>query len=136
MPLSTVLFCSQKEAQERPAWPQWAVISITGSCTYPADLKDGWERVLRLEFDDIDTPEEPYQMFTEQQARDVIEFVQDCTQSGIDGILVHCHAGVSRSAAIAKWIAERYLLPFPSGYMLYNKHVFKVLREEHMLVGF
>lgn len=136
MPLSTVLFCSQKEAQARPACPSWAVISITGSCTYPTNLKDGWERVLRLEFDDIDIEEEPYQMFTEQQAREVIAFVQDCTLCGIDGILVHCHAGVSRSAAVSKWIADRYLLPFPSSYMLYNKHVYKVLREEHMLIGY
>lgn len=100
--MRTVLFCSQKEAQARPAWPNWAIISITDYRTYPASLKEGWQRVLRLEFDDIDQPEEPYQMFTEQQAREVIEFVQDCTGSGIDGILVHCHAGVSRSAAVAK----------------------------------
>ena len=136
MPLSTVLFCSKKDASARPAWPGWVVISINDSCSYPVNLKPGWERVLRITFDDIDVEQEPYQMFSAEQAREVIEFVQDCTLSGIDGILVHCNAGISRSAGIAKWIAERYLLPFPSGYSLYNKHVYRTLREEHMLVGF
>ena len=136
MPLKTVLFCSQKDAQARAAWPNWAVISVTSASTYPASLHDGWAYVLRLEFDDIDMPEEPFTMFSEQQARDVIEFAKMCHGEGVEGILVHCHAGVSRSAAIAKWIADRYQLPFPNKYMLYNKHVHTTLREEHMITGF
>jgi hypothetical protein len=136
MPLATVLFCSKKDIQARPAWPNWAVISVSDTCSsYPVNLKPGWERVLRLEFDDIEFEQEPYQLFSSQQGREVIEFVQDFTLSGGEGILVHCNAGISRSAAIAKWVAERYLLPFPNRYDHYNKHVFNVLREEHMLVG-
>jgi len=135
MPLSTVLFCSRKEIQARPAWPNWAVISVNDTCTYPANLKPGWERVLRLTFDDIDAEQEPYQLFSAEQGREVIEFVKDFTLSGGDGILVHCNAGISRSAAIAKWVAERYRLPFPNSYNLYNKHVFNTLREEHILIG-
>lgn len=136
MPLTTVLFCSQQSACERAAWPGWSVISITGACSNPANLQAGWKRVLRLEFDDIDTEEEPYILFSEQQGREVIEFANFAATNGTEGILVHCYAGVSRSAAVAKWIADRYQLPFPDKYMLYNKHVYKVLREEHMLVGY
>jgi len=47
----------------------------------------------------------------------------------VEGVLVHCHAGISRSAAVAKWIAEKYELPYPERYMLYNKHVYRTLRE-------
>lgn len=136
MPLRDIMFCSQKEAQARPAWPSWAVISITGSCPCPANLDPKWQAILRLEFDDIDWEEEPYQLFSEQQAREIIAFAKECAETGIDGILVHCHAGISRSAAVAKWIADRYRLPFPEKYMLYNKHVYATLREEHMIVGY
>lgn len=136
MPLQTVLFCSQKVAQDRQPWNGFAIISITNSGDAPANLKEGWAQVLRLEFDDIDTAEEPFALFSEQHARCVIQFVCQCHKKEIEGILVHCTAGVSRSAAVAKWIADRYQLPFNEKYMLYNKHVHKVLREEHMLEGF
>jgi len=135
MSLRTVLFCSQKEAQARAAWPGWAVISVTSAIASPADLQEGWTHVLRLAFDDIDVPEEPYVLFSEQQARSVIEFAAMCHGEKIEGILVHCSAGISRSAAIAKWIADRYQLPFNDKYMLYNKHVHTTLREERMLEG-
>lgn len=136
MPLQTVLFCSQKAAQDRQPWGGWSIISITNSGDAPANLKEGWAQVLRLEFDDIDAEEEPLTLFSEQHARCVIQFVRECHKKEIEGILVHCMAGVSRSAAVAKWIADRYQLPFNEKYMLYNKHVHKVLREEHMLEGF
>jgi predicted protein tyrosine phosphatase len=136
MALRTVLFCSQKVAQARPAWSGWAVISVTSAIASPADLQEGWAHILRLAFDDIDIHEEPYILFSEQQARNVIKFAAMCHSEGIEGILVHCAAGISRSAAIAKWIADRYQLPFNDNYMLYNKHVHTTLREEHMLEGF
>ncbi len=137
MALQTVLFCSQKEIEARPAWPHWAVISIVGSLCEPVVLKGEWDRVLRLEFDDIDFEEDPYQIFTEQHARDIIQFVQEGVKDGkIEGVLVHCKAGISRSAAVAKWIAGRYLLPFPDSYALYNKHVHFTLRSEHMIIGY
>ena len=95
--------------------------------TEPAKLRDGWRDVLRQEFHDIDQPQEPYDLFTPDQAREIAQFVQNAHTSGAKGILVHCRAGISRSAAVAKWIAGRYDLPFPEGYSLYNKLVFRVL---------
>ena len=136
MPLKTVLFCSQKDALARPAWPGWTVISVTNAIASPVELKDGWEHVLRLAFDDVDTPMEPYIMFSEPQARNIIEFAAMCHSEGIEGILIHCYAGISRSSAIAKWIADRYQLPFDDKYFEYNQHVYMTLREEQMLIGF
>jgi predicted protein tyrosine phosphatase len=138
MPLKNIMFCSKKEAEQKAAWSDWAVISITCPYTHPARLKEGWHSILRLEFDDIDVPEEPCQMFSEQQAREIIAFAQDLQNADrrCTGVLVHCTAGISRSAAIAKWLADRYQLPFPEKYSLYNKLVYQVLREEQMLIGF
>lgn len=138
MSLKHVMFCSQKDAEKKASWGDWAVISVTSSCTYPANLKNGWWNVLRLEFDDIDIHEDPYQMFNEKHAREIIAFVRRCHESGGEctGILVHCTAGISRSAAIVMWISDRYRLPFTLGYSLYNKLVYQILREEHMLTGF
>ena len=144
MGLEHTIFCSRKKAEARPGWSDWAVISISepepsNTLLYgPAQLQTGWGQILRLEFHDIDEPEEPYILFTEKQAREIIQFVRECDEpdSGITGILVHCRAGISRSAAISMWIAEKYELPFAHGYSLYNKRVYQILREEALLIGF
>jgi predicted protein tyrosine phosphatase len=131
--LKNVIFTGRDQAEASAAWPHWAVISISG--LNPAVLKEGWHSVLRLEFDDIDVVgdfdlSEPYILFSEAQAEQVIEFVQTVRDSHeVEGILVHCQAGISRSAAVAKWIAEKYVLPYPERYMLYNKHVYRTLSE-------
>ena len=129
--LKNVVFTGRDQAEASAAWPHWSVISISG--LRPANLKEGWHSVLRLEFDDIDTEEEPYILFNEAHANRIIEFVTEVRDGHeIEGILVHCQAGISRSAAVAKWIAERYQLPFPNKYSLYNKHVYRVLRSTMM----
>jgi len=126
--LKTVIFTGRDQAEASAPWAHWAVISISG--LNPAVLKDGWHSVLKLEFDDIDTPEEPYILFSDSQANRIIDFVEEVRASHeVEGILVHCQAGISRSAAVAKWIAEKYGLSFPGKYMLYNKHVYRTLRE-------
>jgi len=129
--LKNVIFTGRDQAEASVGWSHWAVISISG--LNPAVLKEGWHSLLRLEFDDIDVEEEPYILFCESQAEKIIDFVEKARDSQkVEGILVHCQAGISRSAAVAKWIAERYQLPFPSKYMLYNKHVYRVLRSAMM----
>jgi predicted protein tyrosine phosphatase len=136
MSIKHVIFTSQQSACCRPAWSNWAIISITDSGTTIAPLQDGWSAVLRVEFDDIAQPEAPYRIFTEGMAREIIEFVMRCSAEDLEGLLVHCSAGISRSAAVAKWIAEKYRLGFPEGYEKYNKHVYRLLKEEYQLVGF
>jgi len=130
MPLQIVIYKDQQSAEEIQGLGDWAVISITDPDWYPAKLKDGWHDILRLEFHDIDLYTEPYVLFNQQQARDIIRFVGNCHDAGVNGVVVHCKAGISRSAAVAKWIAVHYNLAFPDGYNLYNKHVYQVLREQ------
>lgn len=134
--LKHVIFTSQQSACSRAAWNNWAVISITDSGVASAPLQEGWQAVLRVEFDDIVQPEEPYKIFDERLARQIIEFVMRCNADNLEGLLVHCGAGVSRSSAVAKWVAEKYRLGFPDGYEKYNKLVYQILKEEYQLVGF
>lgn len=134
MELKNVVFTGRDQAEASIGWPHWAVISITAE--QPAALKEGWHNILRLEFDDIDVvgdfdAPKPYILFNDNHATRIIEFAKVVRDSHkVEGILVHCQAGISRSAAVAKWIAEKYQLPFVESYALYNKHVYRVLREE------
>jgi predicted protein tyrosine phosphatase len=111
------------------------MISITSPSSNPANLKVGWKKLLRLEFDDIEHEEAPLILFTPEHARQIIEFAALCQQASIEGIVVHCRAGISRSAAVARWIADTYALPFPVQYDRHNKHVYAILREEHILTA-
>jgi predicted protein tyrosine phosphatase len=123
-----VRFVSHADAEAHPALSSWAVISITDINYADANLQHGWHDVLRLKFDDIDDiSHDGYVRMGELQARSVVDFVRRVEREGVDGVLVHCWAGVSRSAGVAKWIAQQYDLPFLASYSLYNKHVYSLL---------
>ncbi|MEG0870609.1 MAG: hypothetical protein RSG77_26740, partial [Hafnia sp.] len=63
------------------------------------------KRMLRLEFDDIEEQISPeYRLFSHSDAGKVLRFIAEC---GDEDILVHCHAGISRSAAVAMFMNER-----------------------------
>lgn len=131
--LKNVVFMAREEAEAKYGRSFWSVISI--SSTNPAALQHGWHSVLRLQFDDIDVADPEFQadkscvMFNEDHAKQIIEFVTAAKASGqVEGIMVHCLAGISRSAAVAKWIAEQHGLPFSDSYSLYNRHIYRVLR--------
>lgn len=109
-----------------------AMISVSEPGS-PAPLKEGWKKILRLEFHDIqevtDDDELRYTIFTTEMASKTIDFI-DSIQDSVSHIYVHCYLGVSRSAAIARFIADRYGLPFNREYNLYNKFVNRLLATE------
>jgi len=131
--LKHVIFTSAESACGRPAWSNWAVISITDSGADDARLQLGWDRVLRLSFDDIDHDDGEFVLFDEHHAQAILEFVQLCDEENVEGILVHCKKGISRSAAVAKWICQKHGLSFPVDYAEYNKLIYTVLREVYLL---
>jgi len=135
MSIKHVIFTSQKAAEAKASWSDWAVISINSTGT-STQLQKGWRDVLSLEFDDIVEHEESSKLFTEGQARQIIEFVMRCNASEVEGLIIHCNAGVCRSAAVAKWVAEKYGLGFPRDYEKHNMHVYRVLNDENRLIGF
>jgi predicted protein tyrosine phosphatase len=126
--LKQVVFVSQAEAERTQADTRWAMISITQPSDSPAALQDGWYRVLRMRFHDTDDADSVLTVFTKTDAEAVVSFVRSVAEH-VDGIVVHCHAGISRSAAIAKFIADEYQLPFPEKYASHNKLIYRMLNQ-------
>ena len=129
MPLKNVVFSSRRDAESQQGAKDWAVISITEPFRYPAQLKDGWHSILRLEFHDIENESWPQTLFSKQHACAIVAFAHKANAGTCEGILVHCRAGISRSSAVAKWIAEKFELPFDHNYQLCNHRVYCMLRE-------
>jgi hypothetical protein len=136
-----VRFTSREGAEDAVPDPRIAVISIRDPGSKPVDLQQGWFDVLSIEFHDIDLCKEinaslladilkRYQPMAAFHALLVVAFVERCNGTGVDGFLIHCEAGISRSAAVAKWITDHYSLPsiWPA-VTNHNRHVYKLLNK-------
>lgn len=108
-----VLFCNREEAEEfssRAYLERFAVISITDPGSKPARLRETAECVgiLRLEFHDLDRPIDgldDYKLFMPDDARQIADFVRG-VKSKIGTLLIHCEAGISRSASVAAAVLD------------------------------
>jgi predicted protein tyrosine phosphatase len=130
--LEILKFVSQPIAEYLIPVDNWAMISIR--C--PGDtvkLQEGWKNLLVLEFDDVDFQFDNYVVFSDEQAGEVIEFL-DNLDKDIKGIIVHCLAGISRSSAVALFIRDYYApkhLPSLSYAECYNRHVRSMLEKRY-----
>ena len=120
-----VTFLSQAGAEAMRPLPREGIISITGSGYPPARLRRGWRRVLRLVFDDVEIPFFGATHFDTDHADAILRWLDE-VEDQVDKIFVHCHAGRSRSAAVAKFIAEKYDLS--GGIRVYEEHNGRVHR--------
>ncbi len=127
MAIKQVVFVNRCDAESRIGNRDWVAISISDPFSDPPTLEGGWQSVLRLRFSDIEKEDKPSVMFSARDAQSIIDFVWRANEAGVENILVHCKAGVSRSAAVAKWIAGEYHLPFDHDYFLYNRHIYSTL---------
>jgi len=126
---NTVTFLSQADAQHLLA--DTNVISIRGPHD-PAPIFIAAHNVLALEFDDVEgyVGSDGFSVFDHRQAKQVVAFIQ-----GLNGadLVVHCQAGMSRSAAVAKFAADHmgYQLdlskPCIGTTAYYNRHVYGTL---------
>lgn len=128
--VTKVIFVGRATAETIPGWGDWAVVSITEP-GFPGEAKlmPGWHSICRVHFHDVDPVipcGEPHKLMNEQDALKITQFVREVAP-GVDGILVHCKAGVSRSAAVAKWISKQFDVPFNHRYDRYNKYVYDML---------
>lgn len=126
--IESVRYMSQANAEKLRPMLDTALISITEPSEL-ANLNTGWTHLLRLEFHDSDTQNfVGCVLFNEAMALQIINLTQSLPEE-VKHIMVHCHAGISRSAAVAKFVAETVNAPFSEKYALYNKHVYRVLRR-------
>ena len=111
-----VFFCAQSVAEAVIPEPGWAMISIVDSGCPPAQLEPGWSRLLRLHFDDITVAPPPgfgdrFVPFAWGDAARVVLFVSQLVRRPPPRVVVHCWAGVSRSGAVAAYVARRLACP-------------------------
>ena len=132
--LKHVICTSQDDESNSPAWKNWSVISIADSGAQDAKLQFGWLHILHLNFDDIEYEDGEHLLFDEMHARSILEFVEQCNDENVEGILVHCREGFSRSGAVAKWICQKVGLSFPVHFDRYNKHVYTVLGQVQIVL--
>lgn len=114
-----ILVMGRKSAEQFKSNENYIMISITSPYSPIADieLKEPLMAILRLSFHDWDTKEkevvektnslESKQMiyFNEDMAKEVLLFVM-CYINYVNLIVVHCEAGISRSAGVAGAIAK------------------------------
>jgi predicted protein tyrosine phosphatase len=109
-----------------------ALISITDPSRPKAVVRDSWAAILRLSFDDVDAVTFPGQdkhlmEITAEQVAEIASFIRiesrRCTR-----LVVHCRHGISRSAAVAKAVAEAIGLGFPAEYDEHNRFVYLALK--------
>lgn len=125
-----VRFMPQAHAVQLTPMADTALISITGPAS-EAQLKYGWNHLLRLEFHDADIEEfDGCLLFDQDMARQVIQFVESLPDT-VTRVYVHCHAGISRSAGVAKFVAEMTDSPFNKEYNSYNRLVYSTLRKAY-----
>jgi len=128
-----VIFISQRQAEHMRPPRNAALISITDPKRAQAEIPDGWHAILRVAFDDKDpvtfpNDHEDLQEINGRQVAEIAEFVAAHART-CKRIVVHCRYGVSRSAAVAKAIAEATGVSFPFDYDEYNSFVYLALRR-------
>ena len=137
MSIRSVSFISQFLAERLDPLPNAAMISIANPGE-TVTLRDGWGSVLRVGVADSSYDEETIGFFgrmwwvssygfpAKEHALAIRKFF-DGLSSATDTLIVHCGAGVSRSAAVAKYASERYQVPFPDDYDRFNEALYRLL---------
>ncbi len=150
MAISLIKVFSEQQVRELEPKGYQALLSITE----PGRLIDhapGFGRVMRVQFFDSTYDKDEilanWNMrrlhFTgcvrEAHANDILHFLEETHKNPkISELLVHCWAGQSRSAAVARYAAERFAARLDRDTSRYNKTVYELLNKpncyEHLLV--
>ncbi len=132
MSLNKVIFVGRYSVEVCGPWSDFALISIGESNDSEgyANIQDGWHHVLRLSSHDIlpgtPDPDGVYALIRDKDAKTIVDFVRHVAPN-VEDIIVHCKAGISRSAAVAKWICGEYNLPFNERYTKYNQFIYLMI---------
>lgn len=107
----------------------YAAISIqdTGRFGFELTETEYCKGVLTLFFDDIEWPCDGYELMTDEQAMQIIDFIDK--HRDVDTLLIHCYAGASRSRAVGVFAREYLGLPPVADETLFNNHVYYCLKR-------
>ena len=139
MTICQVSFTSREHAESLVASPHVAVISITDPGTPEACLDPDFAALLRLSFYDA-MPADEYLpaplpgLFNHLMARQIDNFVHELhAQPDTVSLIVHCEYGVSRSAAVALFVADYAGAPLVAREFSYdaNRWVVHLLSRLH-----
>lgn len=121
-------------------------INGTTKSKYDAPILSDAPNVLNLFFDDVETdieitllsPTKQHvcKAFTPDQGILIIDFLESMKANGIDELIIHCHAGVSRSGAVGTF-AREYLELDLKEFRELNPNIYpnaKVLRELNNII--
>lgn len=119
-------------AKWRPV-PNSVLVSIHDCDEEPLQPQDGWAEVLWLRFHDTDGEQSGLEVFSAQQAEQILELAK--RHADASELIVHCQMGQSRSAAIALFLSEHLSLPCfkeqtpvtAMTWLGYNKKVYSTL---------
>lgn len=103
------------------------------------------KNLLILQFDDVSESEirniesklSPnfYKLFDDLMASDIVNFIDSTYSNPVNcNLIIHCHAGISRSASIYMILCKVLELPYNENYIMHNKHVYNKLYK--MIYGF
>jgi len=115
------------------------LISITDPASGNPPFHGTYEGIIRLQFHDINEqfPEGYFfegVLFNSDDAKDILAFVKN--HPDIDEIVVHCEAGVSRSAGVAAALSKIYLgddTEFFGLCYIPNRLVYNTILNQHYL---
>jgi predicted protein tyrosine phosphatase len=133
--LKEAIVLSQSEAERYISHKPYAIISIT-DCNIekqPTFMQSQFLMgILRMEFDDVDTHTEGYTLFNSKQALQILDFVESI-KDDIEILVVHCWAGISRSAGVAAAIDDLYIESDKRWFTVKspNYHVYRTIHNAH-----
>lgn len=135
--MKTVTFVP-KVVMEHFTTPQ-VVISIGDPGEEHPNYKSDMIDVLRIEVHDIpdgiaiEDLDRTYRQFDWHHARNILRFEHRYADHDI---IVHCHAGISRSAAVAKYLGDkcgrRLFMKYEGQDSQYNKQIYRQLSITHL----
>ena len=135
---------------ENPSKDTHVFISVYGSELYeqsaPKINHSIWREGIQIMFDDVEHDFEPMNLKTlsDRQADTIVNFVSRIHNHPEEfEMIIHCYAGISRSAGIGKFINDTFDLNLPNyrSLQLYNSTVYRKLVEawgrflEHPVAG-
>ncbi|SFI00085.1 hypothetical protein [Modicisalibacter xianhensis] len=104
--ITSIEYTSRRDIERRPANADTVVLSIRGIDERSPRLAKGWTDVLSIQFDDV-VPGEGFgceEPMTLEDARTISGWIRQWASDRRQvKLVIHCNAGVSRSAAVALW---------------------------------